>query len=101
MLCLVTIVKHSLKATGHHELRIKDAYILREVDLKKHMARASWENKYATYSGDSRGLTNMDQALISNLNNQEPGPDEVFDNLYHNVYSQRKNSIENLVKTTK
>lgn len=96
----LTIIKQNLKATGHLELRIDDAYNRREIHSKRHMARASWENRYATYTGDSRALTDTDRALINNPNNREPRTDEIIEKLYNDVYSQIKNSIEHLVKTT-
>ena len=96
----LTIIKQSLKATGSIELRITDAFNRREIHSKRHTARASWDNRYATYTGDSRALTDTDRALINNPNNQEPRGDEILDKLYSDVYSQIKNSIEHLVKTT-
>lgn len=95
----LTILKQNLKATGNLELRITDAYNRREIHSKRHMARAQWENRYATYTGDSRALSDTDRALLNNPNNQEPRTDEIIDKLYSDVYSQIKNSLEHLVKT--
>lgn len=97
----LTIIKHSLKATGFLELRITDAYNRREIHSKRHMARAKWENRYATYSGDSRALTDTDKVLINNPKDQDPRTDDILEKLYSDVYFQIKSSIENLVKTAK
>ncbi len=97
---ILTIIKYSLKATGSLELRITDAFNRREIHSKRHMARGTWGNRYATYTGDSRALSDADRKLINSPNEREPRTDEMIEKLYSDVYFQIKSSIENLVKTT-
>ncbi|MEO6683446.1 MAG: hypothetical protein ABIN48_11555 [Ginsengibacter sp.] len=97
----LTIINQKVNATGNLEFRITDAFNRMEVHNQRHSARAPWDNKYATFTGDSRALSDVDRALVNNKNSTEPRKDEMVHKLYQNVYSQIKNSIERLVKTAK
>ena len=95
----VTTIQHTVKANGSIEVRISDAFTRREVHLKKHMATAHWDNSYSTFTGDSRALSGSSMASATRSNEREPRTDEIISKLYNNVYSQIKNTIEDLVKT--
>jgi hypothetical protein len=72
------------------------------VDTRKNISWDSvsdtynWEEEIATYTGDSRALTNSDRAMLNNNYNQ-PRKEDILNELYRNMYSQVKSRIANQV----
>ena len=56
-----------------------------------------WEQETATYSGDSRALSQRDWDLV-NARYSMPRKDEVLNELYRKIYPQVLNSIRNSVR---
>jgi len=57
-----------------------------------------WQQEYATYSGDSRALSNNDLAILNNNNYQQPRKEDILNELYQKIYPQVKSGIYNAVR---
>jgi hypothetical protein len=77
------------------EVNITDAGSRKNISYNTYRDDYTWEQQYATYTGDSRALSNNDWALVNsnNRNNQQPRKEEVLNELYRKIYPQVKNRI--------
>ncbi len=90
----LNISRQSFTARGEIEVNITDAGSRKNISYNTYRDDYTWEQQYATYTGDSRALSNNDRALVNNnRNNQQPRKEEVLNELYRKIYPQVKNKI--------
>ena len=92
------ITRNSFTAIGDLECRITDALTKYNVNLNRYSAQFKWQQEYATYTGDSRALSEADLALINNTISQVPRKEDILNELLQKIYPQVKNSIYNSVQ---
>jgi hypothetical protein len=91
----LNIYRQSFTARGEMEVNITDAGSRKNISYNTYRDDYTWEQQYATYTGDSRALSNNDWAVVNNnsRNNQQPRKEEVLNELYRKIYPQVKNRI--------
>jgi hypothetical protein len=90
----LNISRQSFTARGEMEVNITDAGSRKNISYNTYRDDYTWEQQYATYTGDSRALSNNDRALVNNnRNNQQPRKEEILNELYRKIYPQVKNKI--------
>ena len=89
----INISKQSFTARGQMDVNITDAASRRNISYNTYSDDYRWEEEHATYSGDSRALSNNDWALINNSRYNEPRKEDVLNELYRKIYPQVKNRI--------
>ncbi|MBO9571541.1 MAG: hypothetical protein J7497_04950, partial [Chitinophagaceae bacterium] len=77
------------------ECRIYDITSNRNILFDRFPDRYTWEEKAATYSGDSRALTQEDWAMIRNQNNRPPSRNEIANRLVRDCYGLLLSRIKN------
>lgn len=76
------------------ECRIYDYATGRNILFDRFPDRYSWEQKTATYKGDSRALTNEDWSMIRNSANRPPSRTEIANRLVRDCYGLLLNRIK-------
>jgi hypothetical protein len=89
----VNIYKQSFTARGEMEVNITDAISRKNISYNIYRDDYSWQKESATYSGDSRALSDNDWAIINNNRYNEPLKEEILTELYRKIYPQVKNRI--------
>ncbi len=89
----INISKQSFTARGQMDVSITDVASRRNISYNTYSDDYRWEEEHATYSGDSRALSNNDWALINNSRYNEPRKEDVLNELYRKIYPQVKNKI--------
>jgi hypothetical protein len=91
----LNISRQSFTARGEMEVNITDASSRKNISYNTYRDDYTWQQEYATYTGDSRALSNNDWAMVNNnnRNNQQPRKEEVLNELYRKIYPQVKNRI--------
>ncbi len=89
----VNISKQSFTARGEMEVSITDVVSRKNISYNIYREDYSWQKESATYSGDSRALSDNDWAIINNNRYNEPRKEEVLTELYRKIYPQVKNRI--------
>ncbi len=92
------ITKKYFTATGDLESRITDVATRNIVNTNRYSSQFNWQQEYATYTGDSRALSNSDIAMLSNNNYQVPNKEDILNELYQRIYPQVKSGIHNAVR---
>jgi len=92
------ITRKYFTATGDLECRITDANTGNNINLNRYSSQVDWQQEYATYSGDSRALSNNDLAILNNNNYQQPRKEDILNELYQKIYPQVKSGIYNAVR---
>lgn len=88
------INKQSFTARGQMDVNIVDVATRKNISYNSYRDDYRWEEERATYTGDSRALSDNDWAIINNSRyNQQPGKEEVLNELYRKIYPQVKNNI--------
>lgn len=82
----VSVTRSILQSNATLECRIYDITSNRNILYDRFPDRYTWEEKTATYRGDSRALTQEDLAMINNRNNRPPSRNEIADRLIKNCY---------------
>jgi hypothetical protein len=83
----VYVNRNILQSYATLECRIYDIVSNRNILYDRFPDRFTWEDKRATYRGDSRALTTEDWAMIRNQNNNRPpSRNEIADRLIRNCY---------------
>jgi hypothetical protein len=75
------------------ELTITDVTTGTSITSNRYSEQFTWQEEYATYTGDSRALDSNDLALINNNNYQTPRKENILDRLSQKIYPQIKNRI--------
>jgi hypothetical protein len=89
----VNIVRQSFTARGQMDVNITDVASRKNISYNTYNDDYTWQQEHATYTGDSRALSNSDWALINNNRYNEPRKEEVLNELYRKIYPQVKNKI--------
>jgi hypothetical protein len=92
----VNIQRLSINARGQIDINITDVDTRKNISWDSVSDTYNWEEEIATYTGDSRALTNSDRAMLNNNYNQ-PRKEDILNELYRNMYSQVKSRIANQV----
>jgi len=87
------ITRKHFTASGDMELRITDVITGRNISSNRYSEQFTWQEEYATYSGDSRALDSNDLALINNNNYRTPHKEYILDRLSQKIYPQIRNRI--------
>ena len=87
------VTRKYFNASGDMELRIFDATTGRNITTNRFSDQFNWEEEYATYTGDSRALSNNEYALLHNNNYQIPRKEDILNQLSQRIYPQVKNRI--------
>ena len=86
--------KQSFTARGQMDVAITDVNTRKNISYNSYSDDYRWEEERASYTGDSRALSDNDWALINNTRyNQQPRKEEVLNELYRKIYPQVKNRI--------
>lgn len=88
----VNISRMSFTARADMELNIKEVATRKNITYRNFREEYRWQQERATYTGDSRALSNNDWQLINN-NYNTPRKEEVLNELYRKIYPQVLNNI--------
>ncbi len=89
----INITKRYFTARAQMDVTITDAYRRKNISYNTYNATYDWQEENATYTGDSRALSNEDWALINNKGYNDPRKEDVLNELYRKLYPQVKNMI--------
>lgn len=89
----INITKRYFTARAQMDVTITDAYRRKNISYNTYNASYDWQQENATYTGDSRALSNEDWALINNKGYNDPRKEDVLNELYRKLYPQVKNNI--------
>ncbi|MBI2731437.1 MAG: hypothetical protein HYX40_11930 [Sphingobacteriales bacterium] len=94
----VRISRLSYNANGDMEYQVTDAKQNKSIEWNRVPASVSWQDEYATYTGDSRALDSSDWNLINNNNRgqQYNTNDEVLNELTKRVYYDIRNRLQQI-----
>ncbi|HQR02363.1 MAG TPA: hypothetical protein PLA61_16035, partial [Ferruginibacter sp.] len=91
------ITRRSLIARADMELNIMDMIERKTISNTSYREDYRWQEEFATYTGDSRALSDNDWRLVNNNTFIEPRREEILRELYRKIYPQVKNRITNVV----
>lgn len=89
----LNITRQSLVARIEMEVNISDAVNHKNISNTSYREDYRWQEDYASYTGDSRALSDNDWLLVNNNLINEPRREEVLNELYRKIYPQVKNRI--------
>jgi len=92
------ITRKYFTAVGDLECRITDYQSGNNINLNRYSSQVDWQQEYATYSGDPRALSNVDEAILNNSSYRLPRKEDILNELYQKIYPQVKNGIYNSVR---
>ncbi len=92
------IVKRYFNATGDMEVRIIDVNERKTITTNRFTSRFNWQEEYATYSGDSRALSNNEYALLNNNSYRIPRKEDILDRIAEDIFPQVKSRISSAVQ---
>ena len=90
------IQRRSFNASAQMDMNVKDEINQKNVLFDTFNDSYNWQQEVASYSGDSRALSNRDWELVNNRYYQ-PGKEDVLSELYRGLYPQIKNRMSNAV----
>lgn len=89
------ITRRTFTVNGGLDYRVSDIVNNINIDQGLLTQSLSWDDSYATYSGDSRALDNNDWLLIRNRNSDfGPSKEQILDNLMKRMYPDLRRRIE-------
>ncbi len=91
------VIRQYFTAYGELECRIIDMDSRKIISNDRFRDQFNFQEEYATYSGDSRALSNSEWALINNNRYHVPGKEDILSELYQRIYPQVKNRIYSAV----
>ena len=94
----VNYTRYSFTAVGSMDVQIKDIVTPKNISNRSFREDYRWQEETATYTGDSRALTNNDWEAINNRNYREPRREQIVDELYKKLYNQILNHIRYTVE---
>ena len=89
----LSITRQTLTARIEMEVNISDAVNHKNISNTSYREDYRWQEDYATYTGDSRALSDNDWLLVNNNIINEPRKEDVLNELYRKIYPQVKNRI--------
>jgi hypothetical protein len=87
------VTKSHFIAWGEMEVNMRDLFNRKSFGYRMFKESFRWEQETATYSGDSRALSNKDWELVNNKISV-PRKEEVLNELYKKIYPQVLNHIQ-------
>jgi hypothetical protein len=90
------IQRQSINGRAQMDINITEPAIRKNILFDSFRDTYNWQQEVASYSGDSRALSNNDWNLVNNRFNL-PSKEEVLSELYRGIYPQVKNRISNAV----
>jgi hypothetical protein len=87
------ITRQSFTASAEMLVNVTDLTTRNNVVYNTFRDDYTWQEEYATYTGDSRALKANDWDLTKNTHYSEPRHEDILNELYRNIYPQVKNSI--------
>ena len=94
----VRFTRYSFTAYASMDVQINDLQQNRSISNRNFREDYRWEEQSASFSGDSRALSNEDWAAINNNNFREPARERVVEELYKKLYSDILSHIRNTVE---
>ncbi|MFT3979222.1 MAG: hypothetical protein QM687_02045 [Ferruginibacter sp.] len=94
----VHLTRYSFTANASMDVQIKDLVTPKSISNRNFREDYRWQEERASYSGDSRALTNQDWDAINNGNFTEPRREQVVEELYRKLYSDILSHIRNTVE---
>ncbi|HUR09825.1 MAG TPA: hypothetical protein VM012_00560 [Flavitalea sp.] len=97
---ILQVTERNYGMRGDLEYRVNDLVENRSIDYGRLNDDVSWTERYATYRGDSRALSQQDWALINNQNgyNRNPSRSEVMNSLMRKMYPDLRRRIQYSLK---
>lgn len=89
----INFTRYSFTAYANMDVQIKDLVTPKAISNRNFREDYRWQEERATYSGDSRALTNSDWEAVNNRSLREPRREEVVEELYRKLYNQILNHI--------
>ncbi len=90
----MVINKQSFTARAQMDVNITDVVTRKNISYNSYNDDYRWEEERATYTGDSRALSDNDWAMINNSRyNQQPTKEQVLNELYRKIYPLVKSRI--------
>lgn len=89
----INITKRYFTASAQMDVTITDAFRRKNISYNTYTANYDWQQEHASYTGDSRALSNEDWALINYKSYNDPRKEDVLNELYRKLYPQVKNVI--------
>ncbi len=89
------VQRRSFNASAQMDMSVNDAAGKTNIAYDTFTDSYNWQQEAASYSGDSRALSNRDWELVNNRYYQ-PAQQEVINELYKGLYPQVKNRISRL-----
>ncbi len=90
------IQRRSFSARAQMDISVTDEVNKKNILFDTFTDTYNWQQESASYSGDSRALSNRDWELINNRYNQ-PNKEDIISELYRGLYPKVKNKIINAV----
>lgn len=89
------ITRRTFTVNGALDYRVNDVVNNKSVDQGLITDNLSWDDSYATYTGDSRALDNNDWLLVRNRNsNFGPSKEEILNTLMRRMYPDLRRRLE-------
>ena len=89
------ITRRTFTVNGALDYRVNDIVNNKSVDQGLLSQNLSWDDSYATYTGDSRALDNNDWLLVRNRNsNFGPSKEEILNTLMKRIYPDLRLRLE-------
>ncbi len=91
------VIQQNFRVRGNMEYEVRDLEDRRTVDYGTVSADVDWVEAYATYTGDSRALSDQDWILINNANRynvMSPTRGDILNSLMRELYPQLRSRIE-------
>lgn len=92
------VTRNTFQVRGDLEYQVADVHEHNTVDYGTVSDEVQWDDSYATYSGDSRALSQEDWALINNVRSrQSPSRGDIMAELMRKMYPELRRRIENAI----
>ena len=92
------ITRNTFQVRGDLEYEVADVRNRSTVDYGTVSNEVQWDDSYATYSGDSRALSQEDWYLINNSRSkQSPSRGDIMDELMRQMYPELRRRIEGVI----
>jgi len=93
------ITRNIFQVRGDLEYQVADIHGRSTVDYGTVTNDVEWDDSYATYSGDSRALSQEDWALINNVRNrQSPSRGDIMAELMRKMYPELRRRIQQAIE---
>ena len=89
----MNIQKQYFNARAQMDVNIIELATRKNILFNSYTDTYSWQQEFATFTGDRRALSENDWAIINNNNMNSPRREDILSRLYGNIYPQVKNRI--------